>query len=86
MTSNFGGLYCFLTTIILTVAVVIVDGVFEGRVTDVISANVDMIEVTNGCKKWYFPHLKSLNVVFDFNSGKLLVEKDKLDGVRFNED
>lgn len=65
---------------------VIVDGVFEGRVTDVISANVDMIEVTNGCKKWYFPHLKSLNVVFDFNSGKLLVEKDKLDGVRFNED
>ncbi len=64
---------------------VIVDGNFEGKVTDVINANVDMFEVENKGKKWYFPHLNSLNIEFDFNIKKMFIEKGKLDGVRFDE-
>ena len=64
---------------------VVVDGACCGVISDVISANVDMFEVTKDGKKWYFPHLKSLEIQFDFEKGQMLIKKDKLDGVRFDE-
>ncbi|MBE5743803.1 MAG: 16S rRNA processing protein RimM [Clostridiales bacterium] len=65
---------------------VLVDGEDQGTVLDVIQASVDMFEIVNNGKKWYFPFLKSLEIVFDFNAKTLSVSKEKLDGVKYSED